>query len=186
MRFHALITASMLAMAFATGQVSAETDKQKQQAELRKVAAKSLKEFYKAQPGLQADVTKAPGYAVFTTYGLSFFVGGQGGKGLVHDNATKKNTYMAMAQASAGIQAGLAESRVLIVFSSAAEMNDFVNSGWVASGTAAAGAGTGKENASASGGATFGQSRYYTLTKTGLQAGGAVAGTKFWKDESLN
>jgi lipid-binding SYLF domain-containing protein len=72
------------------------------------------------------------------------------------------------------------------VFSTAEEMNEFVSKGWVASGTAAAGAGTGKENVSASGGATYGQSRYYTLTKTGLQAGGAVAGTKFWKDKKLN
>jgi lipid-binding SYLF domain-containing protein len=186
MRFHALITASILTLAFATGQASAETDKQKKQGEIRKVATTSLQEFYKAQASLEADVTKAPGYAVFTTYGLSFVVGGQGGKGLVHDNATKKDTFMEMAQASAGIQAGLAESRVLIVFSSAAEMNDFVNKGWVASGTAVAGAGTGKENVSASGGATYGQSRYYTLTKAGLQAGGAVAGTKFWKDKALN
>jgi lipid-binding SYLF domain-containing protein len=176
----------MLVLAFAAGQASAETDKQKKQAEVRKVAATSLDEFYKAQPNLEADVTKAPGYAVFTTYGLSFVIGGQGGKGLVHNNATKKDTFMEMAQASAGIQAGLAESRVLIVFSTAEEMNEFVSKGWVASGTAAAGAGTGKENVSASGGATYGQSRYYTLTKTGLQAGGAVAGTKFWKDKKLN
>ena len=186
MRFPALLTASTLILAFATGHASAETDKQKKQAEMRKVAATSLQEFYKAQPNLEADVAKAPGHALFTTYGLSFIIGGQGGKGLVHDNKTKKDTFMEMAQASAGIQAGLAESKILIIFSSAKEMNDFVNKGWVASGTTAVGAGTGKENASASGGATFGQSRYLTLTSAGLQAGGALAGTKFWKDKALN
>jgi lipid-binding SYLF domain-containing protein len=186
MRFQALLTASTLILAFATGHAFAETDKQKKQAELRQAAATALQEFYKAQASLEADVAKGPGYALFTTYGLSFIIGGQGGKGLVHDNKTKKDTFMEMAQASAGLQLGLAESKVLIIFSSAKEMNEFVNKGWVASGTTAAGAGTGKENVSASGGATFGQSRYYTLTSAGLQASGAVAGTKFWKDKALN
>ena len=186
MRFHALLAASTLILAFATGHASAETDKGKKQAEIRQVAAASLQEFYKAQPSLEADVAKAPGYALFTTYGLSFFIGGQGGKGLVHDNKTKKDRFMEMAQGSAGVQAGIAESKILIVFSSAKEMDDFVNKGWVASGTAVAGAGTSKQNVSASAGATYGQSRYYTITKTGLQAGSAVAGTKFWKDKALN
>jgi lipid-binding SYLF domain-containing protein len=186
MRFHAFVTASTLILAFAASCALAESDKQKKQAEIRQAAATALQEFYKAQPGLEADVAKAPGYALFTTYGLSFIIGGEGGKGLVHDNKTKKDVFMEMAQASAGLQAGLAESKVLIVFSNAKEMHEFVNKGWVASGTAAAGAGTGKENVSASGGATFGQSRYYTLTSAGLQAGGALAGTKFWKDKALN
>jgi lipid-binding SYLF domain-containing protein len=186
MRFHALLTASTLILAFATGHALAETDKQAKQAELRKVAAASLQDFYKAQPSLEADVAKAPGYALFTTYGLSFIIGGQGGKGLVHDNKTKKDTFMEMAQASAGLQIGAAESKILIVFVSVKAMNDFVNKGWVGSGTAAAGAGTGKENASASGGATINQSPYYTLTSTGLQAGVALGGTKFWKDKALN
>ena len=186
MKFHTLLTASTLILAFATGHALAD-DKQKQQAELRKVAAASLQEFYKAQPKLKADVAKAPGYALFTTYGLSFIIGGQGGKGLVHDNKTQKDTFMEMAQASAGIQAGIAESKILIVFASVQGMNDFINKGWEASGSATAGAGTGKDNASASAGASMvNDSPYYTLTKAGLQAGAALAGTKFWKDKALN
>ena len=30
------------------------------------------------------------------------------------------------------------------------------------------------------------EAHYYTLTKNGLQAGVALAGTKFWKDKELN
>jgi lipid-binding SYLF domain-containing protein len=187
MRLQALLTASTLILAFATGHAFADTDKQKKQAEMRNVAAASLQDFYKAQPSLEANVAKAPGYALFTTYGLSFIIGGQGGKGLAHDNKTNKDTFMAMAQASAGIQAGIADSKILIIFSSAQAMQDFVNKGWEASGSAVAGAGTGKENASASAGASMiNNSPYYTLTKAGLQAGAALAGTKFWKDKALN
>ena len=186
MRLPALVTASTLILAFATGHALAETDKHAKQGEIRKVAAASLQDFYKAQPSLEADVAKAPGYALFTTYGLSFLIGGQGGKGLVHDNGTKKDTFMEMAQASAGLQIGAAESRILIIFNSAKAMHNFVNKGWVTSGTTAVGAGTGKKNVSASGGATAGQSAFYTLTNAGLQAGVAVAETKFWKDKDLN
>ena len=75
MRFHTLLTASTLILAFATGHALAETDKQKKQAEIRKAAATSLQEFYKAQPSLEADVAKAPDYALLTTYGLTFIVG---------------------------------------------------------------------------------------------------------------
>jgi len=186
MRFHARLAISILIATFATGLALAQSDKQAKQAELRKVAAASLQDFYKAQASLKADVEKAPGYALFTTYGLSFIIGGQGGKGLVHDNKTNKDTFMEMAQASAGVQAGIAESKILIIFSSPKAMNDFVSKGWEGSGTAVAGAGTGKENVSASGGATINQSPYYTLTSAGLQAGVALGGTKFWKDKALN
>ena len=123
---------------------------------------------------------------VFTTYGLSFIIGGEGGKGLVHDNKTKKDTFMEMAQASAGLQAGLARVQGPDRLQQREGNERVREQGWVASGTATAGAGTGKENVSASGGATFGQSRYYTLTSAGLQAGGALEGTKFWKDKALN
>jgi len=36
------------------------------------------------------------------------------------------------------------------------------------------------------GGGVVGDALYYTLTKNGLQGGGAAAGTKFWKDSDLN
>ena len=46
-------------------------DKAKQD-EVLKAGQTTLADFYKAEPKLKGKVEAAPGYAVFTTYGLSF------------------------------------------------------------------------------------------------------------------
>jgi lipid-binding SYLF domain-containing protein len=183
---HFLTTATLFA-SLAAGNALAQDEKAKKQAEIRKVTASSLEKFYNAKPELKGEVAKAPGYAVFTTYGLSFLIGGAGGKGLVHDNKTKNVTYMDMAQASAGLQIGIAESETLIVFKSSTAMQDFIDKGWEAGGGGAVQAGAAGKSVGVAGGANVvADASYYTLTKNGLQAGVAVAGTKFWKDKELN
>src|SRR5215470_12177895 len=89
MKLHHLFTAGALALSLAAGSALGQDEKAKKQAELRKVTQTSLQKFYKADPKLKDAVAQAPGYAVFTTYGLSFLIGGAGGKGLVHDAKTK-------------------------------------------------------------------------------------------------
>ena len=187
MNLSKFLTFSAIAVSFVAGNAFA-ANKPAQQAEVRKVAAETLQDIYKAKPDLKAQVEKAPGYAVFTTYGLSFLIGGAGGKGLVHDNKTKKDVFMDLAQASAGIQAGIAETRTLIVFKNAKAMNDFVAKGWEFGAGGVAGAAVeGKGPAGGgSGENVISDALYYTLTRNGLQAGGAVAGTKVWKDKELN
>jgi lipid-binding SYLF domain-containing protein len=187
MKLHHLLTTAVLSLSLAAGSALAQTEKAKKQAEIKKVTATSLEKFYKADPKLKEAVAKAPGYAVFTTYGISFLIGGAGGKGLTHDNKTKKDTFMEMAQASAGIQAGIAESETLIVFKNAKAMQGFVDKGWEAGGGGAVQAGAaGKSVGAASGENAIADASYYTLTKNGLQVGVALAGTKFWKDKELN
>jgi len=167
--------------------IGADADKAKKQAEIRKAANTALDRFYKADSKLRGAVAKAPGYAVFTTYGLSFIIGGAGGSGLAHDNRAGSDAFMKMAQASAGLQIGAAQSETLIVFKSAKALSSFVSKGWEFGGGAVAGAGAGGKDVSASAGENLvAEALYYTLTKNGLQAGGAVAGTKFWKDADLN
>jgi lipid-binding SYLF domain-containing protein len=182
-----VFTTGVLMFSLAAGNALAQTDKAKKQAEIRKATQTSLEKFYKADPKLKAEVAKAPGYAVFTAYGGSFLIGGAGGSGLAHDAKTKKITYMNMAQVSAGVQVGAAETETLIVFKSAKAMEQFVNSGWEFGGGGGAQAGAGGASAGPAGGENaIADALYYTLTKNGLQAGGAVAGTKFWKDKELN
>jgi lipid-binding SYLF domain-containing protein len=179
-------TSVLLTLALAAGTAFAQ-DKAAKQAEIRKTTAAALEKFYKAEPKLKGEVAKAPGYAVFTTYGLSFLIGGSGGKGLVHENKSKKDVFMEMGQASAGLQVGASQDDILIVFKSVKAMEEFVNKGWEFGAGGGASAGTGKSSVGGGGGANvIADASYYTITKTGFTAGGAIAGTKFWKDKELN
>ena len=172
--------------AVATG-VRAEADKGAKQSEIRQKAMQALQDFYKADPKLKDAVARAPGYAVFTTYGLSFGFGGAGGKGIAHDRKAGKDTYMSIAQASAGVQIGASDTRYLFVFDDQKALADFIDKGWDASASAAAGAGAGGSAANVGAGAGNIQGgKMYSLTKGGLQAGAAVSGLKAWKDKDLN
>ncbi|HXV10098.1 MAG TPA: YSC84-related protein [Burkholderiales bacterium] len=181
---------AVLACAIATGTAfSAETDKTTKQAEVRKSTQAALERFYKENPALRGEVKRAPGYAVFTTYGLSFLFGGAGGSGLAHNNKSGHSTYMNMAQASVGVQIGAAQSETLIIFKSPKALSQFVDKGWEFGGGGAIDAGAGGKTIAVPGGGgenVIADALYYTLTKNGIQAGGAVAGTKFWKSDDLN
>jgi len=162
-------------------------DKAAQQAEIRKATQVALDKFYKAQPTLKGEVEAAPGYAVFTTYGLTFIVGGSGGGGLAHDAKSGKDTFMKMAQASAGLQAGVAQNDVLIVFKSKKGLDNFVNKGWEFGGQGAVAAGAAGHSAGGGAGQQeIAEAKTYSLTKNGLEVGAALTGTKFWKEKGMN
>lgn len=186
MRIHGLVGLGVLSLSLLTGAASAQ-DKAAKQAEIVKSTQASMERFYKAKPELKAAVAKAPGYAVFTTYGVSFLVGGSGGTGLVHDNKTKKNTYMNVGGASAGLQMGASQTELLVVFKTPTAMSKFVDKGWEMSGSATASAGASGAHAGGGKGTTaMEEADTYTLTKNGLEAGLAAGVSKFWKDKDLN
>ena len=91
---------------------------------------------------------------------------------------------MDMAQASAGLQAGISENETLIIFKSPKGLAQFIDKGWEYGGGGGAG-GRGRQVRRRSGG-RHPEAQYYTLTKNGLQVGVALEGTKFWKDKALN
>jgi lipid-binding SYLF domain-containing protein len=186
MKLQRLLGFGVLSLALLTGSAFAQ-DKAAKQAEVVKKTQASMERFYKAKPELKAAVGKAPGYGIFTTYGVSFLVGGSGGTGLVHDNKTKKNTFMNVGGASAGLQLGATQTEMLIVFKTPAAMAKFVDKGWEVTGTATAAAGASGAQAGGGRGSTaLEDAETYTLTKNGLDVGLAAGGSKFWKDKDLN
>lgn len=186
MKLQRLLGFGVLSLALLSGAAFAQ-DKATKQAEVVKKTEASMERFYKAKPDLKAAVGSAPGYGIFTTYGVSFLVGGSGGTGLVHDNTTKKKTFMNVGGASAGLQLGASQTELLIVFKTAAAMNKFIESGWEASGSATAAAGaSGATVGGGKGSSAMEDANTYTLTKTGLDVGIAGGAQKFWKDKDLN
>jgi len=131
-------------------------------------------------------VKAAPGIAVFRTYGLSFVIGGSGGGGVAREKGGK-DIYMKMGQASAGLQAGAGEKDLLVIFKSKKAFDDFIAKGWEFGGAGSVAAGAGGHTAGGgSGQQEINDAMTYTLTRNGLEVGGALQGTKFWKDKELN
>jgi lipid-binding SYLF domain-containing protein len=172
---------------WAGGYAAAADDAASKRAEIRKVCNETLATLYKEKPELKAAVEKSPGYACFSSFGLSFILGGAGGHGLVHNNATKTNTYMNMGQATAGLEVGIKDYREVLVFKNKATLEKFVDSGWEIAGGAAATAKAGSAGGTAEGGGTATQNiDVYPITKTGLQLGFSAGPRKYWKDKDLN
>jgi lipid-binding SYLF domain-containing protein len=176
---------SVVALTFAGPALAADPAAQK--AELRKMCDEALATLYKAKPETKAAIEKAAGYGCFSSFGISFFVGGAGGRGLVHDNASKKTVYMNMGQATGGLDFGIKDYREVLVFKDKATLAKFVDKGWEFGGGATAAAAAGGKGAKAE--ATEVSSdpiTVYPMTKTGLAAGIAAGARKYWKDKDLN
>src|SRR5512134_656799 len=142
-----------------------------QKAELRKMCDEALAALYKAKPEVKAAVEKSAGYGCFSSFGISFFVGGAGGRGLVHDNAAKKTWYMNMGQASGGLDFGIKDYREVLVFRDKATLTKFVESGWEFGGQATAAAAAGGKGAKAEQTEVSSSPiQVYPMTKTGLAA----------------
>ncbi|MEF9997349.1 MAG: lipid-binding SYLF domain-containing protein [Burkholderiaceae bacterium] len=162
-------------------------DPAKERNELRAMCDQALATLYKEKPKLKTVVEKAPGYGCFSSFGLSFLIGGAGGRGVIYDRATKKYTYMNMAQASGGLDIGIKDYREVLVFRDASALNKFISSGWEFSGDMSATAAADGKGLNAQKGESINSPiLVYPMTKTGLSLGVSAGARKYWKDADLN
>ncbi|MGC3964517.1 MAG: YSC84-related protein [Rhodocyclaceae bacterium] len=174
--------------------LAADASKAEKQAQVRKMCEEALATLYKAKPEVRKQVESSAGYGCFSSFGISFLIGGAGGSGLVHDNKAKHDTFMNMGQASAGVDIGIKDYREVLVFRDKATLDKFVSSGWEFSGGAQATAKAGSTGATAETAAAGGKREetkqdpitIYPMTKTGLAIGAAAASRKYWKSDDLN
>jgi len=181
-----LLAAAACALALATH--AAESDKVKQQKEIRSMAQGTLQQLYKTEPKTRAAVSHAAGYAVFSNMGVKILVAGSGnGKGIAVNNRSKQETFMKMLQVQAGLGMGVKKFRVVFVFDNEKALDSFVNSGWQLGGQSTAAAKTGDKGGSMAGAASVSEGVWmYQLTDKGLAAEISATGTKYYKDSDLN
>jgi hypothetical protein len=87
----------ILACAVGLATSAADTDKEKQQKQIRNMAQDTLQRLYKAEPKTEAAVKHAFGYAVFSDLGVKILFGGTGsGKGIAVNNRNKHEIFMKM------------------------------------------------------------------------------------------
>ncbi|MEH6549140.1 MAG: YSC84-related protein [Pseudomonadales bacterium] len=146
-----------------------------------------LTDLYKVKPDVRAQISAAPGYAVFSNANINLvFASFGGGYGVVHNNKTGVNTFMKMGEVGVGLGLGVKDFRVVFVFHSESAMTQFTEEGWAFGGQADAAAKTGDKGAAVGGEAVVNNFTIYQLTESGLALQATVKGTKYWKDSELN
>ena len=162
--------------------------KDKEKAEVRKMAQDTLARLYKAQPGAKKAVESGAGYAVFSNFGMKIFVAGGGsGKGIAYNNKTKKGTFMKMLEVQAGLGMGIKKFRLVWVFENTKDLDSFINSGWELGAQTTAAAKAGEQGAAFAGAMAISPGVWlYQLTDDGLALELTAKGTKYYKDDKLN
>ena len=163
-------------------------EKEKARADIMKTTNETLSRLYKAQPQAKTAVAKAAGYAVFSNFGMKILLAGGGsGKGVAVNNATRKNTYMKMAEVQAGLGMGVKKFRLVWVFENQKDLDAFINSGWELGGQTTAAAQASGQGAAFAGAMSVAPGIWlYQLTDDGLALELTAKGTKYYKDGDLN
>jgi len=169
---------------WAQGDVSIE----QKRADVRKMAGETLARLYSVQPSAKKAVESAAGYAVFSNFGMKiFFAGGGSGEGLAVNNKTKKETFMKMVEAQAGLGLGVKKFRLVWVFENQSLLKDFIESGWTFSGQTTAAAKLNEEGGAVAGAMSVSPGIWlYQLTDDGLAIELTAKGTKYYRDGALN
>ena len=167
---------------------AADTDREKQQMQIRNMAQATLQKLYKAEPKSKAVVKHSFGYAVFSDLGVKILFGGTGnGKGIAVNNKSKRETFMKMLEIQAGLGMGVDKFRVVFIFDNERAFNSFVDSGWEFGAQTTVAAKSGDQGGAMAGAVSVSDGVWmYQLTEKGLAIDISGTGTKYYKDDDLN
>jgi lipid-binding SYLF domain-containing protein len=164
---------------------------EEKRAQVRKQRDEIISKLYATHPEAKDKIKNAAGYGAFNNKNLNLFLLSTGhGYGVVVDNKSGKETFMAMGSLGGGVGLGAKDLSVVFIFKNADVLKKFVDSGWQFGGEADATAKAGDKGAAAAkeGGVDTGANVFeiYQMTDAGIALQATVAGTKYWKDKDLN
>lgn len=161
---------------------------QQTQDKIRQGTSDILAQLYGMEPSSRKQIASAYGYAVFSTFGMKLMVAGGGsGKGMAVRQMPRKELFMKMVSAQAGLGFGIKKTSLVFVFKTKSAFDQFVNSGWEVGGQASVAATDGSGGLAIDGAISVAPGVWlYQMTEQGLAAELAVKGTKFYKDSELN
>ncbi len=182
-------TRLLLVLSLAFASTSALADKaEKDRQKILTMKDEVLSRLYAEKPSTRDEIKNAQGYAVFSNIGINLVLfSAGGGKGVVHDNKSGKDTFMNMGSAGVGIGLGVKDFRGVFVFHNRDSLNTFIDKGWDFSGQAdAAAKSTDKGAEGSAAGTVVNGVSLYQMTETGLALQATLQGTKYWKNSKLN
>jgi lipid-binding SYLF domain-containing protein len=184
---HALFIIA-LALAFAIPAQAQAANRDQQRTEIQRMKADVLDKLYRAEPQAQRQISKAAGYAVFSSADVAaIFVSGSLGHGVAHNNSNKDETYMQMASAGVGLGLGVKDFKTVFIFGDKKAYHDFVTTGLDLSGNVDVAVKGGQNGGAVTGAVEVMPSvRVYQMTESGLLAQVMLKGTKYWRDDDLN
>jgi lipid-binding SYLF domain-containing protein len=187
MPFSTLMTVAIFAatagpgMTQSTDAVTAASAQERQRIDA--MSRDTLRELLAEAADAEALAADAAGHAVFRATRGGLIVTGAGGTGVVVDKATGQRTYMRMGSGGIGFGGGIQAYRLVVLFETAAAMQNFIDNGWDAATTAQAAAGKAGFNATSS---FVDGIAIYQMTHKGLMAQADFSATRFWKSDKLN
>ena len=170
-----------------SGQPPSQQQVEQTRQQIRQVSADALETLGQVNPAARRAIERAPGYAVFSSFGVKILVaGGTTGRGVVVNQRSRAETFMKMVQAQAGLGFGVEQDRLIFVFTEEQALRNFIDQGWEFGGQAKLSVMAEGDGGMMSGAASVAPGVYlYQLTETGLAATITVSGTKFFADSDL-
>ena len=181
-----ILTIGLAVLLLANPAFASKADKKR--AKIQETRIEVLEQLYQERPSTRREIENAVGYAVFSNIGVNvIFVSAGGGKGVVHDNESGKDTYMKMASAGVGLGWGVKDFRGIFVFHTRSALERFIHSGWDFSGQVDAAAKSDDKGGEGNVAGTVVKGvSLYQFTKNGLALQATLQGTKYWIDKKLN